>query len=139
MVRPVRRVLLVIRDSRLRLGVAALLREAGIETVDCAGVAVLGAVAARTPGEVALLDWTVAEGLLAEEHRPGLRALGRLVPIVLLVPRRWCGLLDPADLGVVLLAKPFDAETLLAALRSAGGHAEPPPTSLLVSPAGRPS
>ena len=79
---------------------------------------------------MALLDWTMAEGLLADEHRPGLRALAHLVPIVLMVPGRWARLLRAEDLGAAaLLAKPFSVSELLAALESADGWdgSSPPP------------
>jgi DNA-binding NtrC family response regulator len=117
---PIRRILLVLRDSRLRAALDVLLQGEGFEPVTCAGIASLTTAACGESDEIALVDWTMAEGLLAEEHRPGLRALARRVPMVLIVPCRWASLLSEEDLGVAaLLPKPFDADALLAAVRRA--------------------
>jgi DNA-binding response OmpR family regulator len=116
---PIRRILLVVRDPRLRPALDVLLRGEGFEPVACAGIASL-ATRSSDSDEIVLLDWTMAEGLLADEHRPGLRALARRVPIVLMVPSRWASLLSEEDLGIAaLLPKPFNADALLAALRRA--------------------
>jgi DNA-binding response OmpR family regulator len=116
----VQRVLLVIRDARLRGALDATLRAHGIHVVQCASVGDLGSSASREAGEVALLDWSLTEGLLTEEHRPDLRTLGRLVPIALLVPGPWRRLLSAEDLGVaVLVPKPCGAEALLGLLDQA--------------------
>ena len=117
---PIPRILMVLRDSRLRAALDILLRGEGFEPVTCTGIASLTTAASGESDEIALVDWTMAEGLLAEEHRPGLRALGRRVPMVIMVPCRWASLLSEEDLGIAaLLPKPFDADTLLAAVRRA--------------------
>ena len=117
---PTRRILLVLRDSRLRAALDVLLQGEGFDPVTCAGIASLTTAASGESDDIALVDWTMAEGLLAEEHRPGLRALARRVPMVLMVPCRWASLLSEEDLGIAaLLPKPFDADTLLAAVSRA--------------------
>ena len=112
-------ILLVVRDARLRAGLDALLRDEGFEPVVCPGIASL-ATRSGDSDEIVLLDWTMAGGLLADEQRPGLLALARRVPIVLMVPSRWASLISEEDLGIAaLLPKPFNADALLAALRRA--------------------
>jgi len=71
---------------------------------------------------VALVAWQSMEGLLAEEHRQHLTELTRRLRLVVMVPRRWARLLEATDLpsaGVVLVAKPFEADELIARVESA--------------------
>jgi DNA-binding NarL/FixJ family response regulator len=114
------RVLVVVRDARLGAAIGATLRQHGAEVVACASVAALGAAVSHQPREVGLLDWSMADGLLTEEHRGDLHHLGRLVPIVLLVPSRWARLLSAEEFGVArVLPKSSGADALLEALISA--------------------
>lgn len=116
------RVLVVVRDRRLRDAIDAILHSDGIEVVHCASVAALGASVMRRSREVVLLDWSKAEGLLTEAQRDDLRLLCRLVQVVLLVPDRWSRLLKAEDLGVArVLPKGCESDTLLATLASAAG------------------
>jgi hypothetical protein len=71
---------------------------------------------------VALVAWQCMEGLLAEEHRHRLVDLTQRLRLVLMVPRRWFGLLERTQLGTALagiVAKPFEADDLLHTLEHA--------------------
>jgi DNA-binding response OmpR family regulator len=73
------------------------------------------------PSDVAVVDgllasWVAVDG--ADLAR--LRALGARVPVVLTSTRRWVASADPATLGVAaVVPKPYDLESLLAAVRRA--------------------
>ena len=73
-------------------------------------------------GAVALVAWQAMDGLLADEHRNHLLNLTRRVRLVIMVPRRWSRLLDATDLGDIvagIVAKPFEADELIGAVRAA--------------------
>ena len=75
------------------------------------------ACAAGHADEVALVAWQSMDGLLADERRHHLAELTRRLRLVLMVPRRWARMLEDSDLGVAgLVAKPFDADELLASV-----------------------
>ena len=125
----VRKVLLVERDSRLREAIESVLEAEGIAVVRCATLEELVESATGADDEVALLAWTAAGGLLGEEQRPRLRALSERVPLVLMVPSSWRKLITAGQLGVAgVLAKPFGADVLLAALQSAAGAGSAAPS-----------
>lgn len=129
----VRRVLLVERETRLRDAIEAVLKAEGVQVTRCAGLADVIESGHGAAGEVALLAWTAAGGLLAEDQRPQLRALSERVPLVVMVPSSWRRLVTADRLGVAgILAKPFGAEALMVALRAAAGSApagtDRPPT-----------
>jgi DNA-binding response OmpR family regulator len=71
---------------------------------------------------VALVAWQGMHGLLAEERRSDLADVTRRVRLVLMVPRPWWRLLEGTDLTravTALIAKPFEAEELLATVQTA--------------------
>ncbi len=116
----IQRVFLVERDSRLREAIESVLQAEGIGVVRCDGVTNLFEAATGAAGEVALLAWTAASGMLGEDQRPRLQALSGLVPLVLMVPSSWRKLVTAEQLGVAgVLAKPFGADALIAALEVA--------------------
>ena len=109
---------LLVRDHGLRAALARVLANAHWGVEPRTSVAeLLGA--AQTPGELAILDWTMANGLLADEHRGDLVELGHRVRLVLLVPDAWLRHLSAADLGVAaLVPKGWAADDLLATLEA---------------------
>jgi DNA-binding NtrC family response regulator len=116
------RVVVVVRDARLRAALEATLRAHGMQVVHCDSVDSMASSVSGTPGEVVLLDWSKTGGLLTEERRADMRELCRRTPVVLLVPERWMRLVTAEDLGVVtLLPKTSGMTTLLDALVSAAG------------------
>jgi DNA-binding NtrC family response regulator len=116
------RVLVVVRDARLRAALEAALRAHGMQVVHCDSVESMASSVSGTPGEVVLLDWSKTGGLLTEERRADMRELCRQTPVVLLVPERWMRLVTADDLGVVtLLPKTSGMATLLEALVRAAG------------------
>jgi DNA-binding NtrC family response regulator len=116
------RVLLVVRDGRLRAAVDASLRALGMQVVHCDSVENVASSISGAAGEVVLLDWSKTGGLLTEERRADMRELCRRTPVVLLVPERWMRLVTAEELGVVrLLPKSSGMASLLEALVSAAG------------------
>jgi DNA-binding NtrC family response regulator len=116
------RVLVVVRDARLRAALEAALRAHGMQVVHCDSVESMASSVSGTPGEVVLLDWSKTGGLLTEERRADMRELCRQTPVVLLVPERWMRLVTADDLGVVsLLPKTSGMASLLEALVRAAG------------------
>jgi DNA-binding NarL/FixJ family response regulator len=116
------RVLVVVRDARLRRAVDAALGACRVQVVHCASIDSVGGSLAGALGEVVLLDWSKAGGLLTDERRADMRQLGRQTPIVLLVPERWTRLVTAQELGVArLLSKNSGMVGLLEALMSAAG------------------
>jgi DNA-binding NtrC family response regulator len=116
------RVLVVVRDARLRSAVDATLRANRMQVVHCESVESMAKSISGIPGEVVLLDWSKTGGLLTEERRADMRELCRRTPVVLLVPERWMRLVTAEELGVVtLLAKSSGMASLLEALVSAAG------------------
>jgi DNA-binding response OmpR family regulator len=116
------RVLVVVRDARLRASVDAALRAHGLQVVDCGSVEHVAAGATGGPGEVVLLDWSKTEGLLTNERRAEMRQLCRQMPILLLVPERWLRLITAEELGVTkLLPKASGMVSLVETLVSLAG------------------
>jgi len=71
---------------------------------------------------VALVAWQGMHGLLAEERRSDLADVTRRVRLVLMVPRPWWRLLEGSHLTRAvtgLIAKPFEADELLATVQTA--------------------
>src|SRR5919199_3838391 len=97
------RVLLVVRDGRLRAAVDASLRALGMQVVHCDSVENVASSISGAAGEVVLLDWSKTGGLLTEGRRADMRDLCQRTPVVLLVPERWMRLLTAEQLGVVTL------------------------------------
>lgn len=110
--------ILLLRDPTVRKLVVVSLSLEGWSTRTAESLA-----EARPPiaaGGVLLADWQRLDGLLAEERRAELRALGRTVALVVLVPAFWRRYLSAEDLGVAgLLSKPFELAELLQALNRA--------------------
>jgi DNA-binding response OmpR family regulator len=79
-------------------------------------------MAARGGWDVCIADSSPrSNGSLAEADRTLFAALGRAAPVILTTGRAWTRDADPADLGVAaIVPKPFDFDTLLAALAAAG-------------------
>lgn len=71
---------------------------------------------------VALVAWQGMQGLLAEERRSDLKDVARRIRLVVMVPRPWWRLLEGTDLTravMGLIAKPFEADELLATVQTA--------------------
>jgi DNA-binding NtrC family response regulator len=116
------RVLVVVRDARLRAAMDATLRAYGLQVVDCESVEHAAASITGGPGEVVLLDWSKTEGLLTSLRRAEMRQLCGQTPIVLLVPERWLRLVTAEELGVAkLLPKTSGLAGLVEALVRAAG------------------
>ena len=112
------RVHLLVRDAGLRGALTHVLADAHWGVESRANVAEL-LQAARDTGELAILDWTLAGGLLADEHRPELVELAQRIRLVLLVPDAWRRHLSAADLGVAaLVPKGWAADDLLPTLQA---------------------
>jgi DNA-binding response OmpR family regulator len=117
-------VLLVEPNPALRSAILAVLKAERYQVEACES---LEQVLVRQNGRarvIALVAWQSMEGLLAEQHRQRLVELTSGLRLVLMVPRRWARLLDRTDLGAAVagfVAKPFEAEELLATLQRALG------------------
>jgi DNA-binding response OmpR family regulator len=71
---------------------------------------------------VALVAWQAMQGLLDDARRPELKDITRRLRLVVMVPRHWWRLLEGTDLSRAvagLIAKPFQADDLLAVLDAA--------------------
>jgi DNA-binding NarL/FixJ family response regulator len=112
---------LLVRDHALRAALAQVLADAHWGIEPHARLAEL-LQATQTTGELAILDWTMADGLLADEHRRDLIELGQRIRLVLLVPDAWLRHLSAADLGVAaLVPKAWAADDLLPTLEAIAG------------------
>jgi DNA-binding response OmpR family regulator len=119
-----------IRGSVLLLEPNAALRSA-ISTILCAEqyqVRVVDSLeqvlelASAPERSVALVAWQAMQGLLDDARRPELRDITGRLRLVVMVPRHWWRLLEGTDPGRVvagLIAKPFQADELLAVLNAA--------------------
>ena len=116
------RVLLVEPNPTLRSAILSVLAAEQYQVETCAS---LEQARARADGDdqvVALVAWQSMGGLLTEAQRGQLLEITRRLRLVLMVPRRWSRLLEQTDLGSAvsgLVAKPFEADELLAALHRA--------------------
>jgi DNA-binding NarL/FixJ family response regulator len=116
------RVLVVVRDARLRSAVDTSLRLNGMQVVHCDAADSIGTSLSGSPGEVVLLDWSKSGGLLTEDRRWEMRQLCCQTPVVLLVPERWTRLMTAEEFGVArLLSKDSGMNDLLEAVMSAAG------------------
>lgn len=116
------RVLLLEPNASLRSAIQTILAAEEYHVEPCDSLEQLMVLGQHSPQTVALAAWQSMEGLLAEEHRHDLVELTQRLRIVLMVPRRWARLLESTDLrGAVagMVAKPFEADELLIALRAA--------------------
>jgi FixJ family two-component response regulator len=114
-------VLLLEPNGGVRRALIELLTVENLRVVECESLEhVLQQAASGERCQVALIAWQSMEGLLADEHRPRLVQFTRRLQLVVMVPRRWIRLLEQSDLDLVgMVAKPFDADELLDALRAA--------------------
>ncbi len=114
-------VLLLEPNSGVRRALIELLTVENFRVVECESLEhVLQQAAGGERCQVALIAWQSMEGLLADEHRRRLVQFTRRLQLVVMVPRRWIRLLEQSDLDLVgMVAKPFDADELLDALRAA--------------------
>jgi DNA-binding response OmpR family regulator len=111
-----RRVHLVVRDARLRAIITRVLSDGGWWVDAEANVRQLWSSIEGTSG-VAVLDWTMADGLLTDEHRHDLSRLTRRIPLVVLVPEKWLRQMSAEDFGVAaLVPKGWASEALLPTL-----------------------
>jgi DNA-binding response OmpR family regulator len=71
--------------------------------------------AAHRRGEIVVADfWGQGQHILPDAERQELRALGALLPLVLLTGRAWAADISPREVGArALIHKPFDLENLL--------------------------
>jgi CheY-like chemotaxis protein len=118
------RVLLVEPNAALRSAILTLLSAERYQVEECDSLQQVLVRNDGPPETIALVAWQSMEGLLAEEHRHNLVELTNRVRLVLMVPRRWTGLLEQSDLGVAvagMVPKPFEADELLQTLRRALG------------------
>ncbi len=121
-----RRYVLVLEpNGPLRRAIQQLLTAEDYHVVECDSLEqVQRHAAASEPPPMALIAWQAMEGMLADAHRHHLVQLTDRLRLVLMVPRRWKRLLEQSDLDFVgMVAKPFDADELLEALRAACVHA----------------
>ena len=73
--------------------------------------------------DLAVLDWTIADGLLSGEHRHDLTRLTRRIRLVILVPEAWLRQMSAEDFGVAgLVSKGWATEALLPALEELVGE-----------------
>ena len=115
-----RRVLLIEPNAALRSAIVDVLSADNYSVELCTTLEQAMQCAAGQADEVALVAWQSMAGLLADEHRDHLAELTRRLRLVLMVPRRWARMLESTDLGVAgLVAKPFDADELLASVQCA--------------------
>lgn len=119
-----RRVHLLVRDARLRGMLTRALSDAGW----CVGAqTTLRDLwnGTEATGGVAVLDWTMAGGLLNEEHRQDLSRVTRRIPLVVLVPEAWLRQMSAADFGVAaLVPKGWAAVALLPVLEELVGEGD---------------
>ena len=118
------RVLLLEPNSSLRSAIQTILAAEEYHVEPCDSLEQLLIRAQHPDGTIALAAWQSMQGLLAEEHRNDLVKLTDRLRLVLMVPRRWARLLESTDLREAvagMVAKPFEAEELLNALRMAVG------------------
>jgi hypothetical protein len=133
---------LVVRDSRLRALLARVLSEGSWSVVAETSVLQLSR-SIEGSGGVAVLDWTMADGLLTDEHRCDLARLTRRIPLVVLVPEKWLRQMSAEDFGVAaLVPKGWAAEALLPALEAIVGEGgvalrSLPPGASRCDPSGR--
>ena len=112
------RVHLVVRDARLRGMLSRVLSDAGWWVDARANLRELSDGIAAS-GDLAVLDWTMAAGLLTEEHRQDLKRFTQRIPLVVLVPEGWLRQIRAEDLGVAaLVPKGWATEALLPALEA---------------------
>jgi DNA-binding response OmpR family regulator len=121
--RRVLRVLLIEPNASLRHAIEEVLGAEDYEVVPCDSLDQVLTLAHERTREVVLVAWQSMDGLLAEEHRHHLLQLADRVRLIVMVPRRWMRLLDESDYGLAgMMAKPFEADELLAVLRRALGE-----------------
>lgn len=116
------RVVLLEPNAALRSAIVTLLRAEtySVEVTDT--FEHVRELATRADNSVVLVAWQSMEGLLAEGRRASLVALTRHLRLVVMVPRAWARLLEHTDLAAAvtqLIAKPFEADELLARLDAA--------------------
>ena len=119
---PPAHVLLLEPNVALRSAILTVLAAERYQVDVCESLEQVLARPDRTRHTIALVAWQSMEGLLAEQHRQHLIELTRKLRLVLMVPRRWARLLETTDLTAAvagLVAKPFEAEELLAKLETA--------------------
>jgi DNA-binding response OmpR family regulator len=108
-----KRLFLLESNTTVRDAIHYVLCAEGYDIQACDSLPQLIAHAPFADGDFALLAWQSMDGLLSETHRHDMAQLAELLPIVLIVPRRWLRLLTPGDFSVTaLLPKPFDPEEL---------------------------
>jgi len=116
------RVLLLEPNAALRAAIATILCAERYRVDVVESLEQLLAESAPFESTVALVAWQGMQGLLAEERRADLRDVARRVRLVVMVPRPWWRLLQATDLSRIvtgLIAKPFEADELLATLQTA--------------------
>ncbi len=116
------RVFLVEPNASLRSAEQAVLEAARFDVAVCTSLEQVVVQTRADRGAVALVAWQAMDGLLADEHRNHLLKLTHQVRLLVMVPRRWSRLLDATDLGDVvagIVAKPFEADELIEAVRAA--------------------
>jgi DNA-binding response OmpR family regulator len=117
-----RRVLVLEPNSALRSAILTVLAAERYLAVPCGSLEQVLAHAAGEVDTVALVAWQNLDGLLSDEHRHDLIEIARRLRLVVMVPRGWARLLETTDVATILaglVAKPFEAEELLGAIRNA--------------------
>jgi hypothetical protein len=113
---------LLVRDARLGAMLTRVLTDAGWR-VDAEPSLPYLWTGVEATGGLAVLDWTMADGLLSEEHRRDLSRLARRIPLVVLVPEGWLRRMSAEDFGVAaLVPKGWATEALLPALEELVGE-----------------
>lgn len=116
------RVVLLEPNAALRSAIVTLLRAEQYEVEVAAAFEHVQNLAKAHRKTVALVAWQSMQGLLAEDRRASLVEVTRHLRLVVMVPRAWARLLENTDLATAvtsLIAKPFEADELLAKLNIA--------------------
>ena len=107
----------VLVSDRVWQGLMDHLPQAGIGLIRCQSAREL--LTDPGPGEVALLDWARADGLLSAEHVDDFRQLCDGLPVILLAPRAWAASLRQGELPVAAIqASPIELHALVERVRS---------------------
>jgi two-component system, NtrC family, nitrogen regulation response regulator GlnG len=109
------RVLLLEDDLALRSLLLDALAGEGFDVIAVDDFPELLEAVANHHGQIVVADfWGNGQHTLPESERQEIRALGALLPLVLLTGRTWAADLSPQEVGArALIRKPFDLEDLM--------------------------
>ncbi len=115
------RVLLLEDDPALRGLLQEALGAEDFEVEVCESYGQVHAAAADGAGDLVVADfWGGGQRRLSASDREEIRALGRLLPMILLTGRSWAADTSAEEVGArALIRKPFDLDVLIGAIESA--------------------